>query len=638
MRHLLVGRRRVTPNAGPSSILLPSAGVSGSVSPMRRAPLLPAILVMLGAACGGSPASMAPVGAPTPAPSDGAHSPVSSWIARSDENAGVLVAIDAQFSPESASGLGVESADEHTIDLAPGHRARRVKALQEAARTLEERRKAERDPLVLGDLTILLREIDLSLREIELENDRVMLPHRDVARLVFRGIQTLLDDRVQPARRARAVGRLRRYAGMEPGSTPLTELAKADVMRALSQPGPLPPARIDVEKSLSTSATLRDGIEKLFVKYQIQGYEEPMRVIAQQLAAYDDFVRATILPRARADFALPPAIYAQRLERVGVDIPVDRLTALAHEGFLAIQGEMGKVAARIAEARHLPSADYRDVLRELKKEQITGSAVLPHYKARLAEIEAIIRRERLVTLPSRPARIRLGSAAESAQQPAPHLNPPRLIGNTGEQSEFVLPLSIPAPTGSKAAEQRYDDFTFAAASWTLTAHEARPGHELQFDSMVERGVSLARARYAFNSANVEGWGLYAEWMVLPYMPPEGQLVSLCLRLQRAARAFLDPELQQGKWTFDSAREFLQKEVVLSPAFATAEVERFTFRMPGQATSYFYGFTRLSALRKEVEAKLGPRFDAKAFHDAIIGEGLLPPDLLRLAVLQKLGAA
>jgi len=51
-----------------------------------------------------------------------------------------------------------------------------------------------------------------------------------------------------------------------------------------------------------------------------------------------------------------------------------------------------------------------------------------------------------------------------------------------------------------------DDYTFDASSWTLIAHEARPGHELQFDSMIEHGVSLARSRYAFNSTNVEGWG------------------------------------------------------------------------------------------------------------------------------------
>jgi uncharacterized protein (DUF885 family) len=398
------------------------------------------------------------------------------------------------------------------------------------------------------------------------------------------------------------------------------------------------PARLEVEKSLATTATLRDGIEKLFQKFQVGGYEEAFRAFSAQLATYDDFLRTSVLPLARADFALPPAVYAMRLERVGVDLPVDRLVALAHEQFGVIQGELQKVAAEVARARNLPGADYRDVLRELKKEQLVGDAILPHYRQRLADVEAIIRRERLVTLPSRPARIRLATAAESAQSPAPHMDPPRLVGNTGEQGEFVLPLAIPAPTGSKEAEQRYDDFTFAAASWTLIAHEARPGHELQFDSMVERGVSIARARYAFNSVNVEGWGLYAESIVLPFMPPEGKLVSLAYRLHRAARAFLDPELQQGKWTFETARDFLVKEVGLSPAFATSEVERYTFRMPGQATAYFYGFTRMMELRHEAERRLGPRFDAQVFHDAVLGEGLLPPDLLREAVLKKIGAA
>ena len=53
------------------------------------------------------------------------------------------------------------------------------------------------------------------------------------------------------------------------------------------------------------------------------------------------------------------------------------------------------------------------------------------------------------------------------------------------------------------------------------------------------GVSLARVLYAFNSTNAEGWGLYAEYITLPYMPKEGQLISLQFRLLRAARAFID---------------------------------------------------------------------------------------------------
>ena len=64
----------------------------------------------------------------------------------------------------------------------------------------------------------------------------------------------------------------------------------------------------------------------------------------------------------------------------------------------------------------------------------------------------------------------------------------------------------------------------------------------QFSTMVERGTSLARALFAFNSANVEGWGLYAEYILYPYMPPDGKLISLQLRLTRAARGSCSPSL------------------------------------------------------------------------------------------------
>jgi len=200
--------------------------------------------------------------------------------------------------------------------------------------------------------------------------------------------------------------------------------------------------------------------------------------------------------------------------------------------------------------------------------------------------------------------------------------------------EFVLPLNIQAAPGGKAATLSYDDFTFQAASWTLTAHEARPGHEMQFAKIIEAGVSTARALFAFNSTNVEGWGLYAEWMMLPYMPPEGQLISLQFRLMRAARAFLDPELHMGRVTPDEARRVLREDVVLSQAMTEQEVERYMFRAPGQATSYFYGYTQLRDLRTEVErraTKNGGKFDARDFHDFILAQGLLPPELLKEAV-------
>src|SRR6185312_16973144 len=98
-----------------------------------------------------------------------------------------------------------------------------------------------------------------------------------------------------------------------------------------------------------------------------------------------------------------------------------------------------------------------------------------------------------------------------------------------------------------------------------------------------------------------------EHIMEPYEPAEGQLLTLQLRLLRAARAFLDPELQSGKLTPAQAYQILEKDVCLSHAFAKEEVERFTYRDPGQANSYFYGYTRLLSLREATEKALASKF-------------------------------
>jgi uncharacterized protein (DUF885 family) len=102
---------------------------------------------------------------------------------------------------------------------------------------------------------------------------------------------------------------------------------------------------------------------------------------------------------------------------------------------------------------------------------------------------------------------------------------------------------------------------------------------------------------------------------------------------RAERAYLDPELQAGKIQPADAMKALTEDGVFSVPFANQEVERYTFRAPGQANSYFYGYTKLLQLRKDTETALGPKFDQRKFHDFILSQGLLPPDLMRKAVME-----
>ncbi|WP_218082836.1 DUF885 domain-containing protein [Anthocerotibacter panamensis] len=554
---------------------------------------------------------------------------VKTWVTRSNENAQVLLGIQAKFSPEGAGRLGISGLDEQILDLQPDTNERLRVALSKAETELKSRLAKETDPPVRQDLEILLQATQNNQRGNQLA-EKYEVPYLNATRLVFGGVRGLLDDQVPPERRKAALVRLKRYAGLEAGYTPITLQAEARIREKLGKSGLLPPIKSEVERDLATTTFFIDGIGQLFAKYQIVGYEEPYTKLKAQLQAYNDFLRQEVLPKARTDFREPPEEYAFSLEQLGVDIPPEQLARQAHAAFDQIQKEMQTLASRIAQEKGLSVTDYREVIRTLKKDQLVGEAILPHYQQRLAQIEDIIRREHLVTLPTRAARIRLASPAESAATPAPNMRPPRLIGNTGELGEFVLPLNVPT---NGAETQKPDDYTYAAASWTLTAHEARPGHELQFASLIENGVSTARGVFSFNSTNVEGWGLYSEHILQPYMPAEGRLVSLQLQLLRAARAFLDPELQAGKTTPAAALSFLQKEVVVSLPFATQEVERYTFTAPGQATSYFYGYTRLLALRTETEHLLGKNFDQQKFHDFILAQGLLPPALLRKAVLE-----
>ena len=553
---------------------------------------------------------------------------VPEWVQKSNQNAQLLINVIAKYSPESAGESGVEGLDDQITMLTPDLPERSRRDVVAARKELEARLAAEKDPLVRQDLEILIAAANRMVRSSE-ASERRLLPYNDVAGTVFYGMQTLLADQVVASRRTAAVIRLRKYTGLEPGYEPMIAMAEERFMEKLSTPGLLGPSKLEVEKNLENTNAYVNGIGLLLEKYQMHGYQDAFAKLKDQLTAYDSFVRKEVLPKARSDFRLPADLYSIQLEDFGIDYTPAELTRLAHQSFTELQGQMQTLASKIANERHLPSSDYRDVIRELKKDQIPGDQILPHYEKRLAEIEAILRRQHLITLPDRPAIIRLASAAETAQQPAPHMQPPPLMNNHGERGQFVLPLET---TGQGGKTLKYDDFTFAAASWTLTAHEARPGHELQFDAMIERGVSLARAMFAFNSTNVEGWGLYSEWFMQPYMPDEAKLVSMDYRLLRSARAFLDPELQEGKVTPDQATHVLENDVVCSPAFATEEVERFTFRMPGQAPSYFDGFTRLMEIRKAAEQALGPKFNVERFHDFILSEGLLPPNLLRKAVL------
>lgn len=569
-----------------------------------------------------------------PASSAAAVRAVPDWVKRSNELAQPLLKAQAESAPEFASFFGLPGYDDRVADLGPGNAERLRAATRSAKEALQKDLKTEENPNVRQDIDIMIGAADRQIEGSEL-NEKFLLPFTDVGQLVFQGEQALLQEQTDPARRAKALDRLQRYVGLAPGSTSIATLARQRYEEKLSNPALLKPTKLEVEQALRNVDTYAAGIRKLFGKYEIKGGDAALAAVDQQFREYADWMRKEVLPNARTDTRLPPELYAYQLKQVGIDIAPEQLVKRAQLEFMETRNAMQQLAPLVAKAKGIRATDYREVIRELKKKQLDKTSIEPYFRDTvMPELEKQIAANKVVDLPQRPMVMRLASEAESAAQPAPHFLPAPLIGNTGQQGQFVLPLGNPASAGKDGKSAAYDDFTYEAGAWTLTAHEGRPGHELQFTAMVERGISLARTLFAFNSVNVEGWALYAEAEMVPYEPLDGQLIALQLRLLRAARAMLDPMLNLGQIDRERAGQVLTEDVMLSEPMARQELDRYTFNMPGQAGSYFYGYSRIMELRMETELALGKRFDRLAYNNFLLDQGLLPPDQLAKAVREQ----
>ena len=392
------------------------------------------------------------------------------WIKQSNEYTNLLLSVQHEHTPEQGSQQGAAKFDERISDPSRADEVAERHELEAALAKIQAARSGVTDKNVKEDLDILQKSFNLQFRMQDFQRAHEV-PFLNASALIFQGLRGLLDDQVDAKRRPAALVRLRKYAGVEPGYKPFTDRLKERELEQIAKPAIIFPSKAEVETDLGRNSNYVEGIAMLFKKYNLSGWEPAYEKLKAQLAAYDIWVKTAILPKARTDFRLPPEKYVLAFEGFGIDIPPAQIAKMAHAAFTQYQSEMAPLAAQIAKANGYPSNDYRAVIAELKKRQITGEAILPFFEKRLQEIEKIIVAKNLVTLPNRPAIIRLATPAETAQQPAPHMSPPPFLHNTGQRGQFVLPLNIPSATGG--AEDKYDDFTFDAVAWTLTAHEAR---------------------------------------------------------------------------------------------------------------------------------------------------------------------
>lgn len=559
----------------------------------------------------------------------GASSFTPEWVKRSNEIAYKVLESGAKFAPEFAGQSGVDGYDEEIFDLGENLYERQIAASEQNIAMLKALLAKEEDPRVVQDIEIMIKaEYD------DIESNRVnyerVLPYGNLTGLIFAGFRGLLDKQVPLERQKAALVRLKKYTGQAEGYEALTDLAKTRLTERSQIPGLIKPFIGEVQQDLERAPIMIQGLQSVFAATELEGYEQDLAMLSEQLTAYNNWVEETILPNTRESAALPRELYELQLKHYGVEDSPEALIKTGQVAFMNIRNEMIALAPLVAQQKGYATGSYREVIELLKKEQVNGDELMAKYREIMVELDAIIEREGLVSLPDEPARVRMATPAETAQQPAAHLDVPRLVGNTGEFPEFIVPTIVQEEDGSWPQS----DYAFPAMMWTLSAHEARPGHEMQFTTMLRGGISTARALFAFTSANVEGWALYAEAIAKPYMPLEGQLISLRDRLLRAARIWLDPMLNMGLISAEEAKRVLMVEVVLDDLSAQTEIDRYTFRSPAQATAYYYGYENLQSLRASTELRLQDRFNQQEFHDFLLAQGLLPPEVLSKAVREN----
>ena len=165
---------------------------------------------------------------------------------------------------------------------------------------------------------------------------------------------------------------------------------------------------------------------------------------------------------------------------------------------------------------------------------------------------------------------------------------------------------------------------------TVIYHEGLPGHQLEGGlALSNPHLSLLRKSLGF-SAYAEGWALYAEQLADELgaydADPLSRIGYLKFQLFRANRCVVDTGIHAMRWSREQAIAHFVDQEGEAPGFAAREVERYC-TSPGQACSYKLGHTAIVGLRAKAKAALGPKFDIKDFHDAVLANGRVPLEVL-----------
>ena len=260
--------------------------------------------------------------------------------------------------------------------------------------------------------------------------------------------------------------------------------------------------------------------------------------------------------------------------------------------------------------------------------------MLADYRAATAAARQFCLDRELVTVPEGEECAVVPSApfTRSMLAVAHYIPPPPYAPSlrAGTRGHFFVPYPPDGATPEQVAQRLATNNRHGL--WSVTVHEAYPGHHWHFAWIVGGGDASRTGRRplraVFGSTYfVEGWGLYSEELMREqgfFATPRQELCQREMRLFRAARMIVDTSLHLGEMTVEDATDFLAAGTALSEETARAEVLRYC-AWPTQAASYLTGALEIARMRDRWLAE--GRGSLRAFHDAAAGSGRLPVSLV-----------
>jgi uncharacterized protein (DUF885 family) len=344
------------------------------------------------------------------------------------------------------------------------------------------------------------------------------------------------------------------------------------------------------------------------------------------LHGFAHFLETHVQEAPDATFAVGTDIWNAKVrEEQMLDLDADQIEAIGHKLIAATERDLA------AEARRLDpggARTWRAVLAEVRQQHPPRAGLLAAYRDAMAASRQFVIAHDLVTLPpgeslaiqETPAPIRPLFPFAAYMQPGPF-----------EQQQQGVFCVTPVEPGLDPQEEetRLRGHPYAKIP-IMAVHEGYPGHHVQLVWANQAETLPRRLGSTLSTLFIEGWAFYCEEMMEQegfLADPRGRLMRLAEQLWRACRIVIDVGLHCRGMSFEAAVAMLVEVAGMEQPDAVAEVQRYT-GSPTQPMSYLMGKREIMAIAAEYRARQGAAFQLKAFHDALLACGSLPPRLIR----------